>query len=225
VGRRYVPTSPWKLTRTGAGALLTAADQAEHTPDATVVFSVEMRFTMSDWTPGAGAMLARQGFTDGNLGWSVEMQASGRPRAAFYPGGVLAAKIGVQGDAPAVPLVDGEDYGLRASLLGNFVAAGNAYSYALQRGSTWEPLGGGFLGGVIAPFDSTEGIVVGEAAEVTDLYSFRVTSPEGRRLLDAGVGRRPGNASWADTMTPAQVWTRGAGDFARSERPVPYAGR
>jgi hypothetical protein len=226
VGRHYVPTSPWKLIG-GAGPILSTPDGAAWAPGEVGSFLVEMRFTMSDWTPAGGAIVARHGFTDGNLAWAVEIQAGGRPRASYYPAGTLASRVGTE-CAVDPGLTDGDDVGLRVGFLANLLGVASAYSYDIQRGgSPWVPLGPAVLGaGPIVPFNSTEAVRVGEPASMTELHSFRVYGATAApRRLDAAVGSRPGDTSWTDRATPAVVWSRGTATFARSDRPVPYASR
>jgi hypothetical protein len=227
VGRRYVPTRPWKLVDAGAGPFLTTPDGPVWAPSGIIgAFQVEMRFAMSDWTPAGGVLVARSGFTDGDLAWSVEVMADGRPRGNYYPAGTLASRVGTVA-AQVPPFTDGQTYGLRVGFLSDLLGVASAYRYEVQTGAAgWRRLGPDQLSaGVVVPHDTSEAVRVGEPAEVLELETFRVYPLEGPRRLDAGIGGRPSGASWLDRGDPSVTWTLGAASFARSSRSAPYAGR
>jgi len=227
VTRRYRTTRPWRLATDGAGAFLTCADLVY----GNAAMLVEIWCTLTDYTPAAEVRLAQHGTTDGNLGWSIDLDTTGRPTASFYDLGTLATRItGTAPTDPPIPLVNSRPYGFRYSFLSDFAGAVSAYQFEINYGGLWKPVGGIVTGALVGvPFDSSEPISIGIPVSFTELYSFRIYSnifgagqlSRSRISVDPQLHLHNGETGWTDQR--GGVWTLGAAEFERSDVPLPYA--
>jgi hypothetical protein len=222
--RRYTPVRPWKLDTDGAGAFLTITDPVSGAGTWSA-FGVEIVCTLTDWTPAAEVNLCRQGTTDGNLCWSMDLAASGRPTASYYDLGTNATRItGTATADPRIPLVNGRPYGLRAWLLSDFLGVASAYVFEINYGARWENVGGITSAGIVGtPFDSSEPVSIGIPVSFTELHHFRVYAPifgvgqlhYSRIVADAGLSLHSGDTAWTDRF--GNAYTLGAAEWTRND--------
>lgn len=229
--KRTRPLRPWALTRTGAGALLTIADRPALTSGAMVV---DIDCALSDWTPGADVVLARHGTTDGDLSWSVEILAGGRPRASWYDLGTLATRVGNPATSDPADVLDGRRAMFRFHMLSDIFGVASINQYEWISGARLRSFPSTVQGALVGvPFDSSEPITVAADASITKLYAARVyvgafgpsqfanNSATFQRVADSQLPLHRGDTSWVDPYGSTITVGPGAG-FVRSDAPLGY---
>lgn len=223
--RRYRNIRPVCLRSTGAGPIFSIDDWTLSES----IFSMELFFKMSDWTPSADRMLIEHGTVDGNISFTVDMLAGGNIRLSYFPTGLLASRVSATFPADG-HFRDNKIAGIRCNMFANFFGQ-SVFGLDHWHGGTWQ-YAAGIGAAPLAVFNSTATIDVGSGDDIEEIYAFRVwtndyfgivgTHRRNEMDLDALGAPQPLNTTdWTDRF--GNHYVLGNAEFQRSDYPAPFA--
>lgn len=190
-----LPRTPFRLDSVASaltlpGATGATASTPDHASLALTDIDIRVHLAADDWTPGGfGKVIASQWGSAGNEGWLLGLTASGQFQFSFTTDGSTD-----QNRISTNPLgfVDGSDHWLRATLDADNGAAQHVVTlYTGTDGTDWTVLQTFPTAGVVALFNSTANLVVGDLAGGGLAFDGRIRYVELRSTIGGTVVAAP----------------------------------